>query len=47
MGKTTFGKSLARKFQKKVNYYATKAVHQVVWGENPKRGRPKKEENKK
>ena len=32
--------------QKKANYYTTKAVHEIIWGENPKRGRPKKEDKK-
>ncbi len=42
----SFGNALAAKMQKKANYYATKAVHQIIWGEKPKRGRPKKEDKK-
>ena len=40
------GNALAAKMQKKANYYTTKAVHQIIWGEKPKRGRPKKEDKK-
>ena len=42
----SFGNALAAKMQKKANYYTTKAVHQIIWGEKPKRGRPKKEDKK-
>ena len=37
----SFCNALAAKMQKKANYYTT-----IVWGENPKRGRPKKENKK-
>ena len=42
----SFGNALAAKMQKKANQYTTKAVHQIIGGEKPKRGRPKKENKK-
>ena len=42
----SFGNALAAKMQKKANYYTTKAVQQIIWGEKPKRGRSKKEDKK-
>lgn len=42
----SFGNEFAAKMHKKANYYATKVVHQIIWGEKPKRGRPKKEDKK-